>query len=123
MKRQLVRLVSHEIRTPLSTVKVGLELVEKRIRQGYIIGEELLDILDDSRQSCDSAIAILNDLLNYEKLDAGIMALERTEFAALSLIEETMRPFLSQVPRVEHLNHCVCVCIFNSYDSFTCFAV
>ena len=100
MKRTFVRLVSHEIRTPLNTVKVGLELLDRKSRMGRISAEDCSDIIYDARQSCDAAIDILTDLLNYEKLDAGLLTLERTEFAALCFLTDSIMPFNLQVSRL-----------------------
>ena len=94
----MVRFVSHEIRTPLSTISVGLELLERDLtRSNHIKKTELLETVSAMRTQCDSAIEILSDLLNYEKLDSGLMKLDKTDVHALSLLIDTIKPFRIQV--------------------------
>eukprot|EP01041_Mallomonas_annulata_P012015 gene12015-25174_t len=61
---------------------------------------ELLSTLKEIQASCDVAVEILNDLLAYEKLEAGIMTLEAKEIQIWSFIKETLRPF--SVSAIEH---------------------
>jgi len=48
-------------------------------------------------ESCDTAIAILNDLLDYDKLDEGTMKLELSEYDVNELIFSAATPFSVQV--------------------------
>ena len=96
LKRTFVRMVSHEIRTPLNVVLTGLKVIEKELLKR--VGEdELLDTVRDSKASCDTSIDLLNDLLAYEKLEAGIMSLDKSLVAVRRLITDSMRPFRLQV--------------------------
>ena len=91
-----MRLVSHEIRTPLNVVLTGLKVIEKELLKR--VGEdELLDTVRDSKATCDTSIDLLNDLLAYEKLEAGIMSLDKSEVNAVRLLQETIQPFQVQV--------------------------
>jgi signal transduction histidine kinase len=58
---------------------------------GTVVGrvdENVFDMADEIKESCDIAINILNDLLLYEKMEGGLLALERQREPALSLILE-----------------------------------
>ena len=107
-KRVFVRLVSHEIRTPLTVVMMGLKLLEKdlaKLDPSRTLGvAKLLETVKDSEMSCETAVEILDDLLAYEKLDAGIMLLEKTILPAWEFVKETVRPFNVQVSEC-HCNH------------------
>ena len=93
-----VRLVSHEIRTPLNVVMTGLKLIEREIsKQEIDANSGVLDMINDVKLSCDAAVDLLNDLLAYEKLDAGIMTLEKTKINARQFIRKAMHPFYIQV--------------------------
>ena len=91
-----MRLVSHEIRTPLNVVFTGLNVIKKELlkRENE---DELLDTVTDSETSCETAIELLNDLLSYEKLEAGLMTLNKTAFAATGFIQDSMKAFRIQV--------------------------
>eukprot|EP01036_Dinobryon_divergens_P035079 gene35079-45408_t len=100
MKRNFVRFVSHEIRTPLNSVCLGLDLIHKEmVKDGC--GTEGLETLSDVKEAVDISIDILNDLLSYEKLEAGIMVIEPIKFRASLLITDFMRPFIMQARRLE----------------------
>ena len=66
LKQVFVRFVSHEIRSPLNVVLAGLELLRADFNTGVN-----LDLIDDMQSAAETAITILNDLLNYEHMDAG----------------------------------------------------
>ena len=85
-KSAFLATMSHEIRTPLNGV-LGMA-------QAMALGEldrEQRQRLDVIRQSGESLLAILNDVLDLSKVEAGKLVLERTEFD----LEETARGALS----------------------------
>jgi signal transduction histidine kinase len=102
-KQAFVRYVSHEIRSPLSIVSAGLEIFVERLNEEDIttpplplsadsalesapppaVGSptssntsELLELANDLSEANDAAVNILNDLLQYESMDAGMFKLE-----------------------------------------------
>ena len=96
VKRSFVRYVSHEIRTPLNTVFLGLDLVEQRLNATDIDVPGLISMVHDLRESTLIATEILNDLLNYEKLESGIMRLEKTTVYPIPFILKIAKPFKVQ---------------------------
>eukprot|EP01041_Mallomonas_annulata_P003769 gene3769-7480_t len=60
-------------------------------------GMEGLETLTDVKEAVEISLDILNDLLSYEKLEAGIMVIEPIKFRASLLISDFMRPFAMQV--------------------------
>ena len=59
------------LRSPLSVVHSGIDFLLDQIRQNTWSLESIVEMLEDIFSSSESAIYILNDLLEYEKLDAG----------------------------------------------------
>eukprot|EP01041_Mallomonas_annulata_P012896 gene12896-27201_t len=57
---------------------------------------QVIETIDDIKESCEIAVEILNDLLNYEKLEAGIMILEIEEIKAYKLLKAAIKPFYLQ---------------------------
>jgi hypothetical protein len=112
-KRRFVRFISHEIRTPLNTVRLGLKLLEmeleglaRRVTQGGS-GPELVAVVqeyltswtqltDDILGNSDSAVDVLNDLLNYDKIEMGTLRLEYSSVAIWSLVKKTSAAFVMQ---------------------------
>eukprot|EP00597_Dinobryon_sp_UTEXLB2267_P002513 CAMPEP_0170059442 /NCGR_PEP_ID=MMETSP0019_2-20121128/1716_1 /TAXON_ID=98059 /ORGANISM="Dinobryon sp., Strain UTEXLB2267" /LENGTH=737 /DNA_ID=CAMNT_0010264689 /DNA_START=629 /DNA_END=2842 /DNA_ORIENTATION=+ len=95
LKQIFVRYVSHEIRSPLNVVHAGLELVLMDLRR---FDKELddrfhdtVDLLEDIFAASDSAITILNDLLNYEHLDSGNFKLDMSYKPLLRAFEGKLK--------------------------------
>jgi PAS domain S-box-containing protein len=82
--------MSHEIRTPMTAILGLTYLLQKT---------ELSAIQRDHAQKIDSAartlLAILDDLLDYSKLEAGRIAIERRPFVLRELLEEIAIVFAS----------------------------
>lgn len=91
LKRRFVRGVGHEIRTPLNVVFAGLQLLESRLEG--VVERDILEIIDDIKQSCRDAIDILDDLLSYEKIDSQLLQLEKSPVNIHSFVIESLRPF------------------------------
>jgi signal transduction histidine kinase/CheY-like chemotaxis protein len=126
LKRRFVRFISHEIRTPLNTVCMGLELLEndikshsRRILYGKNPGshndsstsfsdhdltsdvtaadvEAWYEITHDIQENASSAVMILNDLLNYDKIENGTLQLEVGDVEIISLVEKNVHKFQLQ---------------------------
>ena len=112
MKRRFVRFISHEIRTPLNTVCVGLELLEQELRKDTSKGNQKKDVgsftptvedVDfwhnvtvDVRENAMVAVGILNDMLNYDKLETKSLELETEQVNIFNLIEQTVHQFQLQ---------------------------
>ena len=76
---------------------MGLKLLQRELFNNKLTAEDKLLMMRDIQSSLDIAIDILNDLLNYEKLDAGIMKLDLESLSVWSLIHESITPFYLQV--------------------------
>jgi signal transduction histidine kinase len=71
VKRMFVRYVSHEVRTPLSSCMMGIEYMKAAISnptESCI--QEIVGILDEVSEGCNTAIDFMNNLLLYEKIDS-----------------------------------------------------
>ena len=113
MKRRFVRFISHEIRTPLNTVCMGLELLESEIQDKLkaekdvssspMTSEEEMEdnefwssVVHDVKDNAHVAVSILNDLLNYDKLETGTMKLELDAVNIWDLVNRTVQQFQIQ---------------------------
>ena len=85
-KSAFLATMSHEIRTPLN----GVLGMAQAMATGTLDTEQR-DRLDVIRQSGESLLAILNDVLDLSKIEAGKLELERAEFD----LEETVQGALS----------------------------
>jgi PAS domain S-box-containing protein len=82
-KSEFLAKISHEIRTPLNSI-VGFSEVMLEERFGPIGNERYRDYLKDIRSSGDHVVALLNDMLDLSKIEAGKLDLD---LASLNLNE------------------------------------
>ena len=94
-KRTFARYIGHEIRTPLTVVKLGMRLALEEARQ-LGASEDFVTNISDCEDSVDVAVAILNDLLSYEKLDSGILEMFKSIIVAVPFVIRSLRPFEKQ---------------------------
>jgi len=95
-KSEFLATMSHEIRTPMNGVigAIGLLL------EGYL-NQRQRDLATIARSSGDALLDIINDILDYSKIEAGAMQVERAPFDLLTSIEEVLELF---APRVVEKN-------------------
>jgi len=75
LKRNFVRYISHELRSPLNVVYSGIEYLRSKLVE--LSGSaEVLELVDEVFVANENAISILDNLLNYESIDAGQFTLD-----------------------------------------------
>jgi len=111
-KRRFVRFISHEMRTPMNTVHLGLKLFQMELEdlvkvasvttpdkllgliRGAVTGWMLL--VDDILGNSESAVDVLNDLLNYDKIEQGTLRLEFSAVGIYNVVKKTVNAFMMQ---------------------------
>ncbi len=76
------RLMSHEIRTPLNGVMGMLSLLERTP-----LSPDQASYIATARESGELLLTLVNDLLDYARIDAGRVALEVTEVRLEPLLQ------------------------------------
>lgn len=107
-KRQFMRWVCHEVRTPLNSLCLGLSIVCSELRSKIEDDgsrgvdesattndeiEEWLGLTTELQTNANIAVDVLSDLLNYDKIERGHLALELSVFHLADLVENTANEF------------------------------
>lgn len=96
-KKVYVRYISHEMRTPLNAAHLGLKILEKNLNsfRGPKQNEHL-EIVREVGTACEMAVTILNDLLNYDKLEDETLIIEPSKVVASDYILQSIPIFARQ---------------------------
>ena len=96
VKHSFVRFISHEIRSPLNVMSLGLDMLKKEMSE-VDTKTETVALVKDMKESCEHSMTILNELLNLDMIEAGILDLDRTWVCGWHAIKEFTGPLISQV--------------------------
>ncbi len=91
-KSAFLATMSHEIRTPMNGV---LGMLEVTLRG--IIDERVRDHLTTARDSAFNLLTILNDILDYSKLEAGQLQLESLSFSVREVADDVASMLATEV--------------------------
>ncbi|KAJ9479766.1 Histidine kinase group protein [Pseudozyma hubeiensis] len=103
IKSEFLANMSHEIRTPIAGV-IGLS----ELLCDTPLSQEQRDFAENIQRSADALLTVINDILDFEKLELGKMDLEKTSFNLNVVIMDTqkMLTFATQKKGLEFRNEC-----------------
>lgn len=92
VKEQFMANMSHEIRTPMNAM-LGFTSLLKRTK----LNEEQQEYVSNIHSSGENLLALVNDILDLSKIEAGMMYLEETRFSLRSLVHSVGAMFGEKV--------------------------
>jgi PAS domain S-box-containing protein len=96
LKDDFLSTVSHELRTPISNMKMSIRMLEIALNQQGLLGHldaKAIRYLQILRDECEREINLINDLLDLQRLEAGVRPLE-VEFMLLQTwLPRIVEPF------------------------------
>jgi PAS domain S-box-containing protein len=99
--------MSHELRTPLNAIAGYAQLMQEGV--GGEVSEQHREYLARIRSSQQHLLGIVNDLLNYSRVEAGGITYEREPVAAREVVNSVMAMVTPQVERKRlRLEHGTC---------------
>jgi signal transduction histidine kinase/ActR/RegA family two-component response regulator len=82
-KHQFLANMSHEIRTPMNAIKGMTDILLRREPK-----QEQMEYLQGIKQSSNSLLVIINDILDLSKIEAGKIELEQVPFSVQEVLKE-----------------------------------
>ncbi|MFH1288004.1 MAG: PAS domain S-box protein, partial [bacterium] len=95
IKSEFTSMVSHELRTPLTSIQEGIAIVLDG--SAGAVNDEQKDFLDTAKRNVDRLARLINDVLDYQRLDSDRVRYDMKKDYINSLVEEIekmMRPSL-----------------------------
>lgn len=87
-KSDFLSVMSHEIRTPLNAI-ISLSHIMELDNQD----EEMQEYINALKFSSESLHSLINDILDYNKIEAGKLRLESIEFSLIDLLKNLAQSF------------------------------
>lgn len=92
VKADFINLASHELRAPLTAIKMAVDIVQDRTVGD--LNDEQLRFLDSAKRNVDRLVRLINDVLDFQKMDIGRFEFQMRSESAAQLLSEACETFL-----------------------------
>jgi len=99
LKSEFVMAASHELRTPLTSLGMSVDLLLEHVTPG--LAEKDRDLLQAAHEEVHRMKALVNDLLDLSKIEAGSIELEFESVPVLTVFDHVQAIFKSQMDMKE----------------------
>ncbi|MBN2566254.1 MAG: PAS domain-containing protein [Candidatus Eisenbacteria bacterium] len=94
LKTEFVMTASHELRTPLHSILMSLNLVKEKT--GQALPAQAAELIETSIEETNRLSALVNDLLDLSKLEAGKISMDVQPVSIRLLVEKAVAVFDEQ---------------------------
>ncbi len=88
VKDELVSMVSHELRTPLTSITGSLQLLIGGVV--HLESQQALAMNDIANRNAERLLRLINDILDSQKIEAGLLQLDKHPLALTPLIRQSL---------------------------------
>ncbi len=89
LKTQFLANMSHDIRTPMNAVLGFSELLKEKVGSD----KEMSDYLEAIQRSGRTLVALINDILDLAKIEAGLLEIQKSNVDLVAILEEIKHLF------------------------------
>ena len=90
-KSEFVSTVSHELRTPLGIIREYVSLLRDKVAGS--LNEKQIEITNSVLKNCDRLGKLIDDVLDFQRLEAGRLRIHRKKTDLLPLLQELNQDF------------------------------
>ena len=95
VRKELIANVSHELRTPLTMIKSYTELISDISGDNPEKRKEHLSVIHAEANKLEY---LINDMMDYSKLESGVMTYEKTKFNLYEMLKQTKNTYAQNHP-------------------------
>jgi signal transduction histidine kinase/CheY-like chemotaxis protein len=92
IKENFMANMSHEIRTPMNAILGFTNLLKARNQD-----REIMEFIESIGKASENLLAIINDILDLSKIEAGMMRIESAPFSIRGLIQSVQTLFTEKI--------------------------
>jgi len=101
LKDDFLSTVSHELRSPLSNIKMAIQMVELGIERHGLQDPQISRYLQILKEECAQELSLINDLLDLQRLEAGVEPLELESIDLNHWLPAIAEPFETRAQKQE----------------------
>lgn len=95
IKSEFTSMVSHELRTPLTAIKEGISIVQEELVG--TVNDQQKKVLDTAKKNVDRLARLINEVLDFQKLEIGKINWNLKENDLAEVIHEVYETMLPEI--------------------------